>query len=58
MMKPDYSYFVEKSEEDIKCQVKYIDETEVVQARLDWGFLTKLVENLMQLLPLEEGDVS
>ena len=55
MMMPDYSYFVEKSEEDIKCQVKYIDETEVVQARLDWGFLTK---NLMQFLPLEEGDVS
>ena len=33
--------------------MKYVDETEVVQARLDRGSVTKLVEKLMQLLPIE-----
>ena len=52
-MKPDYSYIVEKSEKGLECQVKYVDETEVVQARLDSRSVTKLVEKLMQLLPIE-----
>ena len=58
MQKPDYSYFVDKSEKGFKCQLKYIDENQIVQLRLDRRCVTRLVEIIMKSLPLEQGVLS
>ena len=35
MEKPDYSYFVDRSEKGLKVQLKYKDENQIIQARVD-----------------------
>ena len=53
-----YSYFVERSEQGFKCQLKYFDKKQIVQARIDRRCVTKLVKMIMKSLPLEDGVLS
>ena len=40
MQQPEYSYFVERSERGCKCQLKYMDENQIVQVRVDRRVIT------------------
>ena len=58
MEKPDYSYFVDKSERGFKCHLKYVDKNQIVQVRVDRRCVTKMVEMILNSLPLEDGVLS
>ena len=58
MQKPDYSYFGERSEQEFKYQLKYIDENQIVQVRVDRRGVMRLVEMILNSLPLEDGVLS
>ena len=60
MQQPEYSYFVERSERDFKCQLKYMDENQIVivQVRVDRRVVTKLVEMILKKLRTEDGLLS
>ena len=58
MQQPEYSYFVERSERDFKCQLKYMDENQIVQVIVERRVVTKLVEMILKKLPIEDGVLS
>ena len=58
MQKPDYSYFAKRSEREFKYQLKYIDKNQIVQVRVDRRCVTKMVEMILNSLPLEDGVLS
>ena len=58
MQKPDFSYFGERSERKFKYQLKYIDKNQIVQVRVDRRCVTKMVEMILNNLPLEDGVLS
>ena len=58
MQQPKYSYFVERSERGFKCQLKYMDENQIVQVRVERRVVTKLVEMILKKLPIEDGVLS
>ena len=58
MEKPDYSYFVDKSERGFKCHLKYVDKNQIVQVRVDRRCVTKMVEMILNSLNLEDGVLS
>ena len=58
MQKPNYSYFGERREREFKYQLKYIDENQIVQVRVDRRCVMRLVEMILNSLPLEDGVLS
>ena len=58
MQQPKYSYSVERSKRGFKCQLRYIDENQIVQVTVDLRVVTKLVEMILKKLLIEDGVLS
>ena len=44
--------------EGFKCHLKYVDKNQIVQVRVDRRCVTKMVEMILNSLPLEDGVLS